>query len=316
MRKIKVVQIGVNSHSHSGEIFNTLKKSECFEIVGVVLPEKERERIPQKTAVLEGYPELSLEQALSNPAIEAAVVETDEIYLTKYALAAAKAGKHIHMEKPGGFSLTEFEELIHAVKKTGKVFHTGYMYRYNPAICDLLKKVKNGELGQIISVEAQMSCLHTEHTQRWINAFAGGMMFFLGCHLTDLVLQLQGEPEAVTPFGEMAVFTYKNGASFVKTGARELGGFHRRQLVVTGTNGTVEIKPLETCVEDKIYTTTRTCMERDWHAVGQIEESPLCDRYEPMLAAFAAYIRGEKENPFTPDYELTLFKTILKTCKE
>ena len=183
MRKIRVVQIGVNSHSHSGEIFKTLKKqSDLFEIAGVVLPENERQRIPNKAEVLSGYPELTLEQVLEDPTIEAVVIETDEIYLTKYALLAAKAGKHIHMEKPGGLGLTEFEELVKTVQQTAKVFHTGYMYRYNPSIQELLQKVKRGELGEIISVEAQMSCLHTDETQRWVNEFPGGMMFFLGCH--------------------------------------------------------------------------------------------------------------------------------------
>jgi predicted dehydrogenase len=33
------------------------------------------------------------------------------------------------MEKPGGISLAEFETLIDTVKQSGKVFHTGYMYR-------------------------------------------------------------------------------------------------------------------------------------------------------------------------------------------
>jgi hypothetical protein len=37
-------------------------------------------------------------------------------------------------------------------------------------------------------------------------------------------------------------------------------------------------------------------------------------RYEKMLSAFAAMVRGEKENPYTLDYELELFRTILKCC--
>ena len=43
----------------------------------------------------------------------------------------------------------------------------------------------------------------------------------------------------------MAVFKYKNGVSFVKSTAVEIGGFERRQLVVCGTKGTVELKPFE-----------------------------------------------------------------------
>jgi len=317
MRKIRIVQIGANSHSHSNEIFKCLQKqTELFEIAGIVLPENERQRLPNKVKDMDGHRELSLQAALSDPEIEAVIIETDEIYLTKYALLAARAGKHIHMEKPGGHSLAEFEQLVKTAQHTGKVFHTGYMYRYNPSIQDLVQKVKRGELGEILSVEAQMSCLHTEETQRWVNEFPGGMMFFLGCHLTDLLLQLQGEPETITPFEELAVFTYKNGTSFIKTSARELGGFHRRQLVVTGTKGTVEIKPLETCLDDKIYTTKRTCLDQNWHAVGEKADSSPFDRYEAMMAAFAAYVRGDEINPYTPEYELALYKTILQTCKE
>ena len=40
------------------------------------------------------------------------------------------------------------------------------------------------------------------------------------------------------------------------------------------------------------------------------------DRYEAMMAAFAAYVRGDEINPYTPEYELALYKTILQTCKE
>lgn len=62
---------------------------------------------------------------------------------------AADHNKHIHMEKPGGVELADFERLIPIMKKTGKVFHTGYMYRYNPYIKKIMQRVKNGELGRI-----------------------------------------------------------------------------------------------------------------------------------------------------------------------
>jgi hypothetical protein len=37
-------------------------------------------------------------------------------------------------------------------------------------------------------------------------------------------------------------------------------------------------------------------------------------RYEEMLRSFAAMVRGEKENPWSLDYELELFKVILRCC--
>lgn len=329
MRKIKIAQIGINQYSHSNEIFGSItKQKDLFEVVGYVLPENEKTRIPQKFEGLKGYNELTLDEVLNNPEIEAVTIETDEIYLTKYALLAAKAGKHIHMEKPGGVNLADFEELIETMKKTGKVFHTGYMYRYNPFISDLINKVKNGKLGEIISVEAQMNCIHPKETRQWLECLPDGMMFFLGCHLVDLVLLLQGKPKKVIPYSMssgmdcveakdfgMALFQYDNGVSFVKTTACEIGGFARRQIVVNGTKGTVELKPLERYVEDgNLYTGKTEYNSIDWRNSGEYSETEPFDRYDNMMKSFAEYVRGEKTNPYTLDYELELYKTILKAC--
>lgn len=332
MRKIKIAQIGINTNSHSNEIFGSLKKqSDIFEIAGYVLPENERERIPHKVNDYADYKELALDEVLNDPQIEAVIIETDEIYLTKYALMAAKAGKHIHMEKPGGISLMDFEDLITVMKNTGKVFHIGYMYRYNPYIQELMAQIKNGDLGEIISVEAQMNCSHPVATRQWLGNLPGGMMFFLGCHLIDLVLQIQGQPDRIIPcnkcsgvdgvagedFG-MAVFEYHNGISFVKTTAVELGGFERRQLVVNGTKATVELKPLEWFLPDakRLQTHRVVRNSRSWHQAYEKEISEPYDRYDPMMKSFAEYIRGEKKNPYSPEYELQLYKTVLKACEK
>ena len=330
MQKIKIAQIGVNSFSHSGEIFDALKKqSDMFEIAGYVLPENERERLPYKMPVLEGYKELTLQEVLNDKEIEAVTIETDEVYLTKYALLAAKAGKHIHMEKPGGIDLADFEELISVMRKTGKVFHTGYMYRYNPYIKELLSQIENGDLGEIISVEAQMNCTHPAETRQWLECLPGGMMFYLGCHLVDLIFKIQGAPERVMPLNKcsgidgvtskdfgMVVFEYKNGASFAKTTAVELGGFERRQLVVNGTKATVELKPLEWYYDKVIKTGRNTSTSTVWGDAGKKESSEPFDRYHDMIHSFALYVKGEKENPYTLDYELELYKLLLNACAE
>ncbi|MBE6537244.1 MAG: Gfo/Idh/MocA family oxidoreductase [Ruminococcaceae bacterium] len=330
MRKIRVAQIGTSKYSHGNEIFGALvKNSDVFELVGYALPEGEREKFPDKMKRFEGHREMTVDEILNDKSIEAVVIETEEIYLTKYALMAAERGKHIHMEKPGGLSLGNFEKLIETVKKNGTVFHTGYMYRYNPAIKDIIKRVKAGEIGEVISVEAQMSGYRGfEHTN-WLGTFGGGMMFYLGCHLIDLVLRIQGEPKRIIPFNKatgthdtdakdfsFAVLEYERGASFVKTTQSEMGGFLRRQLVITGTRGKFEIRPLEITVKyPEQYTEYNECFDDDWNAPGTKKKSEIHDRYTDMMRSFAKMVSGDLENPYTYDYELTLFKTILKCCE-
>ena len=329
MRKVKIAQIGTSQNSHGNHIFKSLREqSDIFEVVGFAMPENEKERFPEQMSAFKDYREMSVEEILKNPDIEAVTIETEEIYLTKYAKMAAECGKHIHMEKPGGTSLFDFEELMDKVKKNKKVFHTGYMYRYNPFVKELMEKVKSGELGKIISVEAQMNSCYPTINRQWLENFPGGMMFFLGCHLIDIILQIKGAPEEIFPlncctgvngvtskdFG-MAIFKYKDGVSFAKTTANEFGGFARRQIVVVGTKGTVEIKPLEIPVGKEQYTKMTICKETDdWASGGETKESAVYARFDDMMASFAKMVRGEKENPWSYDYELELYKTILKAC--
>ena len=330
MKKIKIAHIGLNAYSHGHNILGSIKKQDdIFELVGYVLPENERKRLPGQMALLEGCRELTLDEVMNNPEIEAVTVETDEIYLTKYALLAAEKGKHIHMEKPGGTSLADFEKLISAVKKSGKVFHTGYMYRYNPYVMELMEDIAKGRLGEIISVEAQMNCTHPATTRQWLESFPGGMMFYLGCHLIELIFRIQGKPRRIIPLNKcsgqegvtakdfgMAVLEYEKGVSFAKTTAVELGGFARRQLVVNGTKATVELNPLEWYNENLslLQTERAVRISADWHNRGEHSISPGVDRYDLMMRSFAEYVTGKRENPYTPDYELELYKLILECC--
>ncbi len=151
MRKNKIAQIGTSQNSHGQGVFDSIKQqSDIFNIVGYALPQGEREKFPLMMDVFDGYKEMTVDEILGDPEIEAVTIETEEIYLTKYAILAAQHGKHIHMEKPGGIDLNEFEKLISIVKKNNLVFHIGYMYRYNPFVIDLLEQVKNGDLSRNI----------------------------------------------------------------------------------------------------------------------------------------------------------------------
>ncbi|MBQ8815464.1 MAG: Gfo/Idh/MocA family oxidoreductase [Lachnospiraceae bacterium] len=329
--KIKIAQIGVSKHSHGRQIFDSLKKQEdIFEIVGYALPENEREKFPKQVSCFDGCREMTVEEILNDPEIRAVTIETEEIYLTKYAILAAKHGKHVHMEKPGSPDMENFQRLIETARHNKTVLHIGYMYRYNPCVTQLMEQVKTGELGEIISVEAQMNCIHPAETRQWLSAFPGGMMFFLGCHLVDLILQLQGMPERIIPLNKcsgvdgvtsedfgMAVLEYQNGVSFAKTSAVETGGFARRQLVVSGTKKTVELKPLEMTMENGsplVYTQKTEYESSVWKDMGERLRTEPFDRYDAMMAAFATMARGERENPYTYDYELELFKTVLACC--
>ena len=330
MRRIRVAQIGTSINSHGHPVFRTL--TECpdvFEIVGYALPENEREKFPKQAEAFNGYKEMTVEEILADDSIDAVVVETEEIYLTKYATMVVNAKKHLHMEKPGGLCMKDFIQMVDTAEKNGTVFHTGYMYRYNPVLMPLIERIDRGELGDIISVEAHMSCHHPDHFREWQNTFPGcGMLFFLGCHLIDLVYRIQGEPKAVHTFVKesgkngvyapdyaLSVLEYERGASFVKTTDVEHGGFLRRQLVVTGTKETVVIEPLEKNVGGDLLTTGyRSTSDEGWGAEGEHLVSEPYHRYKDMMLGFASFVRGEKKNPYDYTYEKNLYRLVHKCC--
>lgn len=108
------------------------------------------------------------------------------------------------------------------------------MYRYNPYVVELLERIKKGELGEIISVEAQMNCTHSKEQRRWLGDYKGSSMFFLGCHLIDLILQIKGMPEKIISLNKstgidrvrsedfgMVALEYNNGVSFAKVNSNE-----------------------------------------------------------------------------------------------
>ena len=328
MQKIRIAQIGTSQNSHGMYIWQSLtKQTDIFDVVGYALPENEREKFPKECKVFDGYKEMTVEEILSDPTIEAVAVETEEIYLTKYSLMVAKAGKHLHMEKPGGVCLADFEEMIATLKEKKLAFTVGYMYRFNPAVREALRAARAGELGRIFSVEAYMCCKHAKGVREWLECFPGGMLFFLGCHLVDLIYQIQGEPKEVIPLScssgidglstcdyGMAVFKYDNGVSFAKTCDNEMGGFLRRQLVICGEKGSIEVKPLESVVDEIHHQSTLYKADsEDWNKPWECKQTELYDRYDNMMRNFAEIVRG-KENPYPYDYELNLYKLVLRAC--
>ena len=346
MKRIKIAQIGI-LHAHGLSNFKSiLKHSELFDFVGLYPDYETKDEMEkgQLTAqsVQEGLdalekefgniPILTLEELLNYPGLEAVSIESYEADLTKFALMAAERGLHIFMDKPGGESIADFERLIALAKEKQLVLNFGYMYRQNPAVNSLLDMIKCGELGEITCVEAHMDCDHTDRTRSWLGNFQGGMTYFLGCHLIDLIYRIMGKPKNVIPLNAgtgvagirsidcgFVVFEYDTGPSFLKTSAAEFGGFMRRQLVVTGTEGSVEIKPLEYYEKGGMFTDMRIVTRKNdekegWNAYGKIKTYGPIERYDGMLIPFSEQIRGLGENEYSYEYEMELFRLIMKCC--
>ena len=321
MKKIKVAQIGLG-HDHAVPIFDSiLSQPEIFDVLAFAVPPVEEIEFCDKVHIYRNerrIPMMKIDEVLNLPELDGVIIETEERNLTKYAIMAVEKNLHIHMDKPGGTDLDEFEKLINMVKNKNLTFSVGYMYRFNPVVLKSLERIKNGEIGEVYSVEAHMDCEHSSQKRQWLQKFPGGMMFYLGCHLVDLIYQIQGEPLDVIPMNVstkfdnvtaqdygMAIFKYKRGISFAKACSNEAGGFLRRQFVICGSKGTIEINPIEKYIQgskdrkDMVSLFKEVPMEQGWHTEYEFKKTEAYNRYDDMMRHYAELVRGEKENEFT-----------------
>ncbi len=336
MKKIKLVQIGVG-HDHALPNFRCVASMrDTFDLVGFVRVKGEEGLKPDFNKNFTHIPELTLDEALAIPDLEAALIETEDLNLVSYARMAAQKGLHVFMDKPGSQSTEDFEEMLSVILKNQKVFGIGYVYRFHPLIQKTLSQVKSGKLGKIYSVEAHMSRDDKDEKRRWLEQFSGGMTFFLGCHLIDLIHLFMGTPEEITTLNActtpekhkandlgMAAFRYPEGISFFKVSAAEPGGFMRRQLVVCGSLGTVEIRPLEEHWEKEYYCISKSISAlrtKDdtplgWDEKGDVEVCTPYHRYQSMFADFAERILEDR--PSTREEllrEARVHRILLASC--
>jgi len=336
MRKIRVVQYGTWKYTHAEHTMLTMRSlPQFYEVVGVCEPNPERQKVAEQAAGYQGLRWLTEEEILADRTLDAVIVETKETEQAAAALRFARAGFALHVDKPCGGEDEDFFALTREVRRQKLPFQVGYMYRYNPAVRRALEAVKTGRLGDILAVELQMSqCYHGEML-RFLGDLPGGMMYYLGCHLADLAILIQGEPQEVlslnqasdteekgiTDFG-FALLRYAHGQSFIKTVACEVNGDIRRQLVISGTKGTLEIKPLENPIDipglvcpNKIgYTVTSPLPFVPFDQRIERVDLPPYGRYNDMMLDFAAIVTGKKENEFTVDHEESVYRLITKLC--
>lgn len=335
-RRIKIGQIGIG-HNHGSEKMATARKlPEIYEMVGVVEADSKWKRERGDMQQYKGIPWLTEEQLFNTPGLQAVLVETDVPDLVPTARRCLEAGMHIHMDKPAGYNLQEFADMLDMARRKNLAVQLGYMFRNNPAVQLCMQVMREGWLGNVFEISAVMSREMNPAYRQWMSQFKGGSMYIFGSHLIDLVVSLLGKPDRVTPFmrkthpemddlvdNGLAVLEYPNAIASVRAAVVEVDGFRRRQLVVCGDEGTIDIKPIEGRDVQKLdpplpdvkprLTLSKPC--GPYHAGYQDVDVPaMTGRYVGQLTELTQIIRGEIENPFPLEHELLVQEVLLAAC--
>jgi len=148
-----------------------------------------------------------------------ALDEIDVVYIAspvfchkEQALAAAKAKKHILLEKPMGLTIEETREIVEACEKEGVKLGVGFMMRYHAYHQAMKKVIADGLIGDIVSMRAQFTCWYPDIPNNWRQdktRSGGGALMDMGIHCIDLLQYISGlEAVECTGYAQTQTFSY------------------------------------------------------------------------------------------------------------
>ncbi|MBN1808004.1 MAG: Gfo/Idh/MocA family oxidoreductase [Planctomycetes bacterium] len=111
------------------------------------------------------------------------------------AIAAARAGKHVMVEKPAALSLQEMKRLRDVVNESGVKSAVGFVVRWYPTVVSIKAQIDKGALGDIYY--AGSGYWHQVFGDwKGKRSLGGSSLLMGGCHSVDLVRWLSGKEAA------------------------------------------------------------------------------------------------------------------------
>jgi predicted dehydrogenase len=130
--------------------------AENAELVALSDPDATRlERAKGAAPQAIGY--ASAEALLADPAVDAVYVGTPNYLHAPLTIQAARAGKHILVEKPMAMNADEGQEMVAAARTAGVQFMVAYMSIFNPAYVMAKQIVASGVLGDLVFLRGRHS---------------------------------------------------------------------------------------------------------------------------------------------------------------
>jgi len=132
-------------------------------------------------------------EVAADASIDAVSIATPDFAHTEIAVAMAKAGKHILVEKPLAMRVADCEQIIAAAKAAGVKLMVDFHNRWNPPFHETHRMLRAGELGSPRFVSFRLSDTKFVPYEMIGWADKSSVLWFLGSHAVDMVCWLIGE---------------------------------------------------------------------------------------------------------------------------
>ncbi len=213
----------------------------------------------------------SAEELVAHPDVDAVFIVSANAAHCPETLTAAKAGKHVLVEKPMALNVREAGQMIEACRIAGVRLMVGHLVRFSPLIRHIRNLIRSGVLGSIAYARADFVYDGRKSRRGWLHKRAiagGGPVFDIGVHCLDTlrflleddvvsvrsVLSPSPTPEETE---ESALIGLKFSRGTIGTVFCSYSSSMRdKQLEIIGTQGLIRVGDFSSGGHDTVMTMT------------------------------------------------------------
>ncbi len=256
----------------------------------------------------------SYQEMIDSDEIDAVINTLPNSMHHEWSIKAAEAGKHVLCEKPLSATMAEAREMKAAAEANNVVLVEAFTPRWNKQMRTVRKLIADGEIGDVIRLEAGLSFFVDDPANiRLSKELAGGSMMDAGCYAVYAVrYAMSAEPTHAMAFDRKSngipVDTTMNGFLQFPNGGvgyvwSSTEGPRQRVFKAIGTKGTIELG--DAFGELDPVTVTRGDSE------PEVMEMTSTNRFQVQLDEFSECVLTGKAPEFPADDALRNMAAVL-----
>lgn len=189
-KRIGYAVVGLGSISQVA-VLPAFAHSKKAKLVAVVSGDKNKARkFAEQFRASHAFSYEELSECLMNPEVEAVYIATPPGEHETYAIAAAKAGKHVLCEKPLAATVKQARNMVETCRRNKVQFMTAYRKYFEPSSVMLKSMISKSELGRIDVIHTLFSELRPfgDQSPSWLfsrKLCGGGPLTDLGVYCVN-----------------------------------------------------------------------------------------------------------------------------------
>jgi UDP-N-acetylglucosamine 3-dehydrogenase len=299
---VGVVGVGAMGHNHV-RVYTRLKNANLMAVSDLMKGTLAEVSKKYNTVGFVDY-----DNVLKMPEIDAVSICVPTTYHYEVVMSAIEQGKHVLVEKPIAFTLKEAKDMVKAARKQGVKLATGHVERFNPAVLEAKKLLREKLIGEVVSVSAKRVGPFPPRIKDV------GVTIDLAIHEVDVMAYLMDSPVSKVyahvgsrlekceyeDHAEIMMEFYNNAIGMLEV--NWLTPYKKRQLEVTGTDGIISLDYIDQTVE----------------IFGKNARNVRVPHHEPLMVELESFLNAimlDEKPKITGEDGIHALKTVLAAMK-